>query len=144
MANTVYCCSFTVELSIVICSCIDINKNVSSFASQALLHEALKVQGPWHMRCDAVISKRAVKYFSQIARVTNECKAFFVLLPSRCQDYLSQDASPALVTSVLYLLAERSERYVRLRLTSGGVNLALDGDTYVTVLTQTFVLSRWY
>ena len=92
----------------------------------------------------AVISKRAVKYFSQIARVTNECKAFFVLLPSRRQDYLSQDASPALVTSVLYLLAERSERYVRLRLTSGGVNLALNGDTYVTVLTQTFFLSRWY
>ena len=57
IANTVYCCSFTVELSIVICSCIDINKNVSSFASQALLREALKVQGPRHMRYDAVITK---------------------------------------------------------------------------------------
>jgi len=73
------------------------------------------------MRYDAVavISKLAVKYFSQIARVTNECKAFFVLLPSRRQDCLSQDTSPALVTSVLYLSAERSERYVRL--TSGSV-----------------------
>jgi len=57
MADTVYCCSFTVELSTIICSCIDINKNVPSFASQALLREALKVQGPWHMRYDALITK---------------------------------------------------------------------------------------
>ena len=71
------------------------------------------------MRYDAVISKRTVKYFSQIARVTNECKASFVLLASRRRDFQSQDTSPALVTSVLYLSAERSERYVRL--TSGGV-----------------------
>ena len=144
IANTVYCCSFTVELSIVICSCTDINKNVSSFAGQALLHEALKVQGPWHaLRCCCCDQQTCREIFFTDSQ-SYQWMQSVLRSSSESSSRLLVAGYKSCVGNFSFIPFGREVREVRTPYVRRCVTMLHSMPWRQMLLTQTFVLSRWY